>query len=676
MLPLHLRIFLVALAWSLSASTMAFGLQNSAPAQAASGSFQAIVDSANRDREAGKTDQAISEFSRALALRPDWAEGWWDLGMTQYEANQYESAVSSFRNLTRLAPAAGIGWSMLGLSQFETKDYAGALASLKKAQKLGGIPDPEIARVSAYHLALLLIHNAQFEQATVLLKSAVGESTSPQVKTALGLALLRAPLLPSEVDPSKDALIQAAGQAAAAAEPGPLAALVQQYPSVPWLHYAYGLALASAGQIAEGLAQEKLEAAVSSDSPLPWIEISKLELRLNHPAEALSAARRALSLDTQSSAAHDALAEALKAKGKAEDAAFELRKAERLSSTPPRRDPRMVALYGLHPAGAAQPDDSKTWNSAMLNFSAGRYADAIPILKSWVERNPGDGTAWAMMGLSEYAQKDYGNARIHLQRGVNLGIKASPQAKQLASYRLALLLIREDQFDAATSLLRTVAGQAPVSAQIQLALGLALLRIPTLPEDLSVSQRELAQSAGAIVPLLFASRYSEAFPMFETLIAEHPATPWLHYAYGDALDSLSRYDDAKAQMRIEAKLSPHSALPWIRLASINMREHMSADALHAAQTAVAISPESAEAHYELGRAWLESGDAQKSIDELERANRLKPNTAEIHFALARAYTKANLPEKAAAERAAFMQLKAMANRNAGEGESILQTDRR
>ena len=212
-----------------------------------------------------------------------------------------------------------------------------------------------------------------------------------------------------------------------------------------------------------------------------------------------------------------------------------------------------------------------------------------------------------------------------------------------------------------------------MAPQIQLALGLALLRIPSLPDDLDAHQRDLAQSAGAIVGLLLASRYSEAFPAFEKLIAEHPSTPWLHYAYGDALDSLSRYDDAKTQMRAEMKLSPRSALPWIRIAAISLRQHLPPNALKAAQTAVAMAPQSAEAHYQLGRAWLENGNAQTAIAELEKANILKPDTPEIHFALARAYSKAGQREKAAAERATFTRLKSMEAQTA-QGQSILRTD--
>lgn len=650
-------------------------LGSAAAAQADEG-FQSIVQSANAEREAGNADGAIRDYTRALVLRPDWTEGWWNLGVTQYEANRYPEAVVSLRKLVNLAPNLASAWSILGLSEFETKDYDSALASLEKAQKLGGIDDPDIAHVSAYHLALLLIRGGEFERASTLLRSAFGDSPPPQVKAALGLATLRVPLLPSEIDPSQDALIQAAGDAAASKDPKNWSALAQQYPHTPWLHYAYGLALESAGHTREALAPLQLETEISPASALPWIEISRLSLRLNQSQQALTAAKKAVALDDRSFAAYDALAKAFAATGNTQRAALETKEAHQLAPTSPRRDPRTIALYEIHSGGPAH-DDSAAWSAAMQNYSDGRYDETVTSLKNWVEHNPNDGTAWAVMGLSEFALKDYANARIHLQRGINLGLKGGAGSVQLATLRLALLLIHDGEFDGATRLLAPFAARPPLADQTQLALGLALLHINTRPDDLDAQRRELAQSAGAIVEMLLASRYADAFPAFQKLIATYPTTPWLHYAYGDALDSLSQFDDAKAQMRAELKLSPQSALPWIHLASIDVRQHLPADALKAAQTAVAMAPDSAEAHYELGRAWLEGGDAQNAITELQKANSIRPDNPEIHFTLARAYTKANQPEKAAAERATFMQLKTAASQTAqsgARGQSILTTD--
>lgn len=647
-----------------------------ATAQSGSESFDAIVQSADAAREGGNGDAAIRDYQRALAIRPNWAEGWWDLGTTEYQANRYADAVSSLRKLTALAPNSAAGWSMFGLSEFETKDYAGSLASLEKAQKLGGISDPEIQRVSIYHLGLLLIRNGEFERATALLRSSFGDAPPQQVKIALGLALLRVPLLPAEVDPSQDALIQAAGDAVASGDPlRSLANLIQQYPKTPWIRYSYALALEEAGQVSQALAQQKLEAAISPKSALPWIAMSRLESNLQLPGKALSDARHAVRLDPGSAAAHKVLAEALTANGMTQQSAAEIHAAIQLTRTPSNRDPAMIALYASHPTD--ETSASADWNAAMEAYSAGSYPQAISALKGWLERSPTDGTAWAVMGLAEFALKDYSNARIHLEHGISLGVKASPQATQLASDRLAQLLILDHQFDAASALLSPLAGKPPMESDLRLTLGMALLHIPSLPDDLTPEQRDIAQTGGAIVELLLASRYSQAFPAFQKLIAAHPATPWLHYAYGDALASLSRYDEAKAQMLAETQLSPRSPLPWIRIASLDLRQQQIPDALKAAQTAVTLSPDSAEAHYQLGRAYLEADDATKAIAELRTANSITPSNPEIHFALARAYSKAHQPEKAAAERAAFLQLKAAAQQEKGNlgAQSILGTDR-
>lgn len=637
--------------------------------------FPAIVQSANAARQSDNTKEAIRDYGRAVALRPDWAEGWWDLGMTQYETGQYADAIASLHKLTELAPKLAPGWDILGLSEFETGNYAAALADLERARELGGTDDPEIARVSAYHMALLIIRGGNFDRATELLKMTFGASPPPQVKAALGLALLRVPLLPSEIDPSQDALIQAAGDAASNPDPKTLDALIAQYPKAPWLHYAYGLVLAKAGVAQQALEQQKIETTISPESALPWIEISRLLLSLNQAHEAIDAARHAVKLNGQSVQAHDALANALAASGQPRREAIETQEAERPLQMAESRDPRMIALYEAHSVSAAAPENSTTWSAAMQEYSQGHYAETIAALKNWVEQNPSDGTAWAIIGLSEYALHDYDNARIHLQRGVSLGLKGSVESVQLANYRLAVLLIRDSQFSTATALLAPLAGKPPRAEQIRLALGLALLRIATLPEDLDTAQRDLAQSAGSIVEMLLTSRYADAFPAFQRLIAEHPTTPWLHYAYGDALGSLSQYDQAREQMKSELRLSPKSPLPWIQIASIDVRQHQPADAVQAAQTAVNLAPDSAEAHYELGRAWLEDGVPQKAIAELEKANGIKPDNPEIHFVLARAYTKSNEPEKAEAERTIFMQLKELASQKSEgntAGQSILQ----
>jgi tetratricopeptide (TPR) repeat protein len=304
--------------------------------------------------------------------------------------------------------------------------------------------------------------------------------------------------------------------------------------------------------------------------------------------------------------------------------------------------------------------DEGRWNLAMLEYSTGHYPEAIAALKTCVARKPDYGTAWAVLGLSEFEVKDYGNAMIHLQRGQDLGMGGSRESVQLAGYRLGVLLNRDQEFDRAADLLAPEAGPGPLAEKIQFALGMALLHISSLPDEVDPSKKSLILSAGEIEGFLQESKYDEAFPKLRVLLQQNPSVPFLHYAYGTALAAMSQYGDAGSEFRQEIAISPRSELPYVRMASVELKMHQPADALMAAQRAVQLGPDSAEARYLLGRSYLEVGQSEKAVQELEAASRMAPGSPEVHFNLAKAYAKANLPEKAEQERATFARLNALA----------------
>ena len=198
-------------------------IQSATGAVTTSSDIDTLRKQALEEAEAGKTDAAIRDYQRALELQPDWKEGLWNLGMLLYSTDRFAEAKPTFQKVLEYAPNLGIAWSLLGLSEYETRDYDSALTHLEKAQVLG-IKDDEIARVSSYHLGILWIRAGEFERASNLLLATFGAGMdSQQAKIALGLATLRVPLLPEQLDPSREALVVAAGEAAAAGpdEPEP-----------------------------------------------------------------------------------------------------------------------------------------------------------------------------------------------------------------------------------------------------------------------------------------------------------------------------------------------------------------------------------------------------------------------------------------------------------------------
>ena len=301
-------------------------------------------------------------------------------------------------------------------------------------------------------------------------------------------------------------------------------------------------------------------------------------------------------------------------------------------------------------------------NLGTLYYGAARYPEAVTAFKNSAAANAGNGNVWALLGLSEFETRDYQNAIIHLQRGRDLGFAGNPAAVQIAKYHLALLLNRNGDFDRTTELLTPESGAGPVKEQIKFALGIALLRIAKLPEEIDPAKSALVRAAGETAALLVESKYDQAFSRFQKLIKEYPDTPYLHYAYGTALASASQYDEAEQQLSEESKITPGSALPLRRRAAIALQLRNSDKALQLAQRAVQIDAESGEGHYLSGRAWLELGKTEDAIAELETARQLVPNSPEVHFNLARAYEKSGRSADAEQERGVFERLNASVQR--------------
>lgn len=687
--------------------------QQSPPESNPNATFEQLSAQAASAREAGRVNDAIRFYQRALKLQPDWAEGWWYVGTLNYDADHYAEAIPALQSLVALSPQMGPALAFLGLSEFETKDYKKSLVHLQQAHQQGYGDDAELEKVAIYHLTLLYNRNGEFEKTVDLLGPGIRRGRPPdEVKVVLGMALLRIPLLASEVDPGKDALIHAAGEAAALLDGGNFAAaadalrqLVTEYPKTPYLHHAYASALEGAGKIEEALREFVEETRVSPRSALPYMHMASSNLQLHHAKEALPSARKAVLLAPRSSTSHEVLARTLKGLGEVQEAAKERAVAKKLESNTAEVDLTQRDFYARSRPGesaspqtaggvtdfedsfealgqkaaaaqaagqmdttisyyqralALRPEWEEGWrNLGTLCYASARYADAAIALKNAAAINGRNGNVWALLGLSEFETKDYKNSLIHLERGRDLGFAGNAAAVQVARYHLAILLNRNGEFDRATELLTPESGSGPLEEEVKFALGIALLRIPQLPDELDHANESLVRLAGETAALLSESKYDKAFSKFEQLVKMNSRTPYLHYAYGSALASASRYDEAEEQLSEETKITPGSALPYLRRSTIALQLRNADRARQLAQRAVELAPKSAEGHYLLGRSWLELGKIEDSLKELETARNLAPNSPEVRFALARSYSKAGRPDAAEQERAAFERLNAM-----------------
>ena len=172
-----------------------------------------VSASAAAAREAGRLDDAIALYRQGIALRADWDEGRWYLGSSLYERERYREARDAFAALVARQPAHAGAVGMKGLCEFGLGQHETALRTLLQARSLGIARTPEIAHVVAYHAGILLTRFGEFEVGYAVLTELSGDNVeSPKTIEALGLNLLRMPILPSALPEAKRPLVQLAGR--------------------------------------------------------------------------------------------------------------------------------------------------------------------------------------------------------------------------------------------------------------------------------------------------------------------------------------------------------------------------------------------------------------------------------------------------------------------------------
>jgi tetratricopeptide (TPR) repeat protein len=346
-------------------------------------SFEELAARAGKALEADRVEDAVALYGRAVALRPQWSEGWWRLGTLLYDQGKFQQARDAFQHFTGVEKKAGAGFGMLGLCQFQLKLYPAALTALEEGIRLGLGPNREFLRLVLYRDATLnsLLGRPQAALARLTLLMDQNAAAHPgaaaadllkdlETVDALGIAALRVPKLPGDVSPQKAALVRQAGRAQAlfALEDLPAAArefgqLADSYPQEPGVHYSYGVFLlktnpsralaefqkemAVSPADADARAQAAFECLRAGDFALgrsyaaeavklapgnfaARVVLARLYLALDNPQQALEQAQVAVKLAPDSPDAHFALSNCYARTNRPEDAERERAVFQRL----------------------------------------------------------------------------------------------------------------------------------------------------------------------------------------------------------------------------------------------------------------------------------------------------------------------------------------------------------
>jgi tetratricopeptide (TPR) repeat protein len=344
--------------------------------------FEQAVKLGDEARDAGRFDEAVGYYAKALKIQPKWTEGWWNLGAIFYEQDHYPEARDAFRNVVALDPKRGVAWGMLGLCEFQTREYDHAGNSLLRGRELGFGGNRELESVVRYHAALLYIRYEQYEIAYDILTEFLRMGNeSPKVVEAFGLAILRQPFLPEELPPAKREEVLIAGRAALdmaarrldQARTG-FETLVARYPNEPNVHYAYGVYLL--GQDADAALKEfQRELEISPQHYPSMVQMAFEYMKREEYNEALPLAEKAVQLAPKMFPARNVLGRVLLELGQVDRAIKELEEGTRLAPNSPEMHYALGRAYRRAGREADAKREVATFQKLQQEFDARRNAE-------------------------------------------------------------------------------------------------------------------------------------------------------------------------------------------------------------------------------------------------------------------------------------------------------------
>ena len=188
------------------------------------------------------------------------------------------------------------------------------------------------------------------------------------------------------------------------------------------------------------------------------------------------------------------------------------------------------------------------------------------------------------------------------------------------------------------------------------------------------------------------TRYQEAIPLLQNVLAKEPGIPVAYMQLGEAYTWLKEYDKAIPVLRRAVELRPDQTMPhyqlglslsetgdwegalpsfkaasdrapkWaalhFSLASAYARLNRPADARQELETTVKLDPDNFRANLILGRMLTLQGKPVQGLPNLKKAVKLQPNSPDAHMFLADAYGRMGQTAMAKREAAEAQRLKA------------------
>jgi tetratricopeptide (TPR) repeat protein len=76
---------------------------------------------------------AVADFTKAIAIVPDYAQGYYYRGVSNYDLKEYEKAINDFSKAIELDSSFSLALNNRGIARYDLKYYEGAIEDYTKA---------------------------------------------------------------------------------------------------------------------------------------------------------------------------------------------------------------------------------------------------------------------------------------------------------------------------------------------------------------------------------------------------------------------------------------------------------------------------------------------------------------------------------------------------------------
>jgi tetratricopeptide (TPR) repeat protein len=374
-----------------------------------------------------------------------------------------------------------------------------------------------------------------------------------------------------------------------------LEGLHARYPSNFEINESLGLLYAADGNLSSAVPLIAVAASEKPDSDAAAANLGIAYLKTGHNADAARELSRAVQLNPQNLHAEEALGEAL----------MELQEPVKAAAV----FQRALTEDGENP--------TLIYNAALADFSAGDVARAAALLA----RMPGADSSAEVQSLMADVEEKRGDFKSAGQHYLNAARLDPTEANE---YAVGVEFLRHWTFPPAIAQFEAGVKRFPTSRRMRLGLGIAYFGN---------------------------HNYDKALPIFTALLADEPDNADLAELLGRTCSVASEGSDARCAVLIsfaerhpqDAKAATYAAIHILHQADGPNQQDRAKELL---ESAIAVDPGLAEAHYELGLLLGLGENWVESARHLEKAVELEPDYAAAHYHLAIAFRHLGQPEKA------------------------------